>query len=127
MTQPTDRDLQNSAAREAIAARQQAEYERVYRLALGKFGPGWLPHGRHYLLDKAVEDEARRTGTRPIAAATVYTVKNSIGRKRHFIVTDDAVKEVSGYEEGFGAMLQEPHPTMRIVVKGQSVAPHRYS
>jgi hypothetical protein len=127
VSEPTERDHRNAATREAIAARQQAEYDRVYRLALGKFGPGWLPSGRHFLVDKAVEHEARRTGERAVIAAIVYTVRNAAGRKRHFKVTDGLVTECSGYAEGFGAMLQESHPTLRIEVKGEQVAPSRYS
>lgn len=125
---PTDRDRHNAAVREALASRQQAEYDRVLLWAMGKFGVGWLPAGRHYLLDKQVEDEARRTGERPEVAATVYSVRHMhTGRKRQFTVTDGLVVEHESYEEGFGAMLQEPHPTMRIEVKGQKVAPFRYS
>jgi hypothetical protein len=70
----------------AIAERQQAEYDRVYLWALGKFGPGWLPSGRHFLLDKAEEDRYRRTGEPPIVLATVDTVRREGGAKRHFIV-----------------------------------------
>ncbi len=35
--------------------------------------------------------------------------------------------ECSGYEEGFGPMLLERHPTMTIEVRGEKVHPHRYS
>ena len=124
---PTDQDRRNAAARQAIAERQQAEYDRVLHWAMGEFGIGWLPSGRHFLVDKADEDRCRRTGERPVPAATVYTVRRGDGAKRHFIVKDGLVTEVSGYEEGFGPMLQEPHPSMRIEVRGQSVAPNRYS
>jgi hypothetical protein len=125
--QPTEQDRRNAATREAIAAVQLAEYDRVLLWALEKFGKGWLPSGRHYLLDKAVEDETRRTGERPAAAATCYTVRNAEGHKRHFTVKDGLVTECSGYEEAFGPLLLEPHPTLRIEVKGQKVAPHRYN
>jgi hypothetical protein len=124
---PTGQDRRNAAARQAIAERQQAEYDRVLHWAMGKFGIGWWPSGRHFLVDKADEHRCRRTGERPVPAATVYAVRREDGAKRHFIVKDGLVTEVSGYEEGFGPMLQEPHPSMRIEVRGQSVAPHRYS
>jgi hypothetical protein len=57
----------------------------------------------------------------------VFTVHNDAGDKRHFILRDDEPVEVAGYEEGFGPMLLEPHPTQRIAVRRQMVAPHRYS
>ena len=124
---PTDRDLRNAAARAVISARQKADYDRVYLLALGKFALGWLPSGRQYLIDKAVEDEARKTGARPTAAATCYSVRNSIGTKRHFIVKNDLVTEVSGYEQAFGPLLEERHPTLRIEVRAEKVALHHYN
>jgi hypothetical protein len=37
------------------------------------------------------------------------------------------VTEHEDYKAAFGPMLLEPHPTMRIEVKSQLVAPHRYS
>jgi hypothetical protein len=57
----------------------------------------------------------------------VYTVRNAQGAKRHFALRDGVVKECADYNEGFGPMLAEPHPKMRIEVRGQLVAPHRYS
>lgn len=127
MTEPSAQDLRNAENRRAIADRQAQEYGQVLAWAMGKFGPGWLPNGRHYLLDKQVEDDCRKTGERPVAAATCYTVRNCVGRKRHFMVNDGVVKEVSGYAEGFGDMLNESHPTMTIEVRGQRVAPGRFS
>jgi hypothetical protein len=127
MTQPTDRDLYNARIRQVIAERQQEEYDRVLVWATTKFGAGWLPSGRHFLLDKEDEDRCRRTGERPVAAATVFTVRNAEGEKRHFTVNDAVVTECSGHEEGFGPMLLERHPTMTIEVRGQNVHPLRYS
>jgi hypothetical protein len=37
------------------------------------------------------------------------------------------VRECAGYEESFGEMLLERHPTMRIEVRGEKVPPHRFS
>lgn len=125
--QPTARDLQNARSRQVIAERQQQEYDRVVLWAMGKFGAGWLPSGRHFLLDHEEEVRCRRTGERPVAAATVFTVRNGEGQKRHFTVKDGQVTECSGYEEGFGPMLLERHPTMTIEVRGEKVHPHRYS
>ena len=59
-------------------------------------------------------------------AATCYSVTNGVS-KRHFIVRDGKPIEVADYKQAFGSMLDEPHPTMRIEVKGRMVAPGRYS
>src|SRR4051794_13181327 len=75
---PTDRDRENAAARAAIAARQAAEYGQVLAWALGAFGPGWEPSGRHYLVSKEAEDRCRHSGERPAVAATVFTAKNEL-------------------------------------------------
>ena len=125
--QPTARDHQNARVRQLLAERQQQEYDCVMSWAMERFGPGWLPSGRHYLLDRAAEEEARGTGERPAAAAMVYTVRNAEGQKRHFTVKDGLVTECSGYEDGFGTMLREHHPMMTLEVKGQIVHPERYS
>jgi hypothetical protein len=124
---PTDQDRRNAAARAVLADRQTKEYRRVLAWAIGAFGPGWLPSGWHYLIDHDDEDRARRTGERAVPAATVYSVRNCVGRKRHFTVEDEKVVEHDGYEAAFGAMLLESHPTRTIEVRGQQVHPHRYS
>jgi hypothetical protein len=126
---PTERDVANAAAREAIARRQGEQYERVWGWATGLFGPGWLPSGRHFLVTIDEEERSRREGTPAIAAATVYTVRHEeTGMKRHFTVSEDEqVTEVESYEKAFGPMLLEPHPTRTIEVAGKHVHPHRYS
>src|SRR5438270_13886831 len=90
---PTELDRANARLRQEIAARQQAEYDWVCQLALDRFGPGWLPTGRHYLLDKKEEDRCRQTGERPVPTATVYTVHRDDGQQRHIFVQGDLVKE----------------------------------
>jgi len=127
MSEPTPQDQENAARRQDIADRQNAEYARVLAWARQVFGRGWEPCGRYYLLDKDEEDRCRSTGERPQPAATCYIAVNCIGRKRCFTIDGDTVTERSGYKEAFGDMLLEPHPTQRIEVKGQMVAPHRYS
>jgi len=128
VTEPTERDLANAARRQAIADRFQQEYDQVLRWAIKAFGKGWIPSGRYYLVDKDNEDRCRRTGERPTAAATLYTVTNCVGSKRHFTVDAEGnVTEHAGYKEAFGDMLLERHPTMTIEVQGQKVHPHRYS
>ena len=126
---PTAKDLANAAAREVIARRQAEEYERILLWAIAAFGPGWIPSGRHFLLDRDEEERSRKEGTPAVAAATVYTVKNEAsGIKSHFTVSaDEQVVEVESHESGFGPMLLEPHPTRTIEVGGKLVHPHRYS
>lgn len=124
---PTEQDIKNARVRQEIAARQAEEYGRVLAWARTAFGEGWLPSGRHFLIDKTEEDRCRHSGERPSAAATVYTVRNVQGDQRHFTVAADTVTEHDSYEAGFGAMLLEPHPTHTIEVRGQMVHPHRYS
>lgn len=127
MPDPTSRDFANAALRQTVADRQRDEYRRVLAWADSIMGPGWLPHGRHYLLEIEEEEIARREGTTAKAAATVYTVTNGV-RKRHFMVGEDGkAQEVAGYKEGFQEMLLEPHPTRLIEVRGEKVSPHRYS
>ncbi len=101
--EPTAGDRENERRRQAIAERMEAEYRECYLKAFGAFGPGWLPSCRHYLVDKDVEDRHRRDGSPMIAAATVFTVKNAEGRKRHFTVGEDGlVTECASMEAGFG-------------------------
>ncbi len=70
----------------------------------------------------------RKTGRQPSPAATVYTVRHAdTGGKHHFMLSDGTPVECVSMEAGFGPMLLEPHPTMRITVRGEIVAPHRYS
>ena len=47
--------------RREIADRQAEEYGRCLLWALGKFGPGWTPSHRHFLVEKEEEerDDAR--------------------------------------------------------------------
>lgn len=126
--EPTDQDYENERLRKAIAERMEAEYVECLTWALKAFGPGWLPACRHFLLDKDEEDACRRSGARPRAAATVYTVKNGKGERRHFTVGEGGqVVEHASYQEAFGDRLLELHPTQTIEVRGEKVHPHRYS
>ena len=71
---------------------------------------------------------SRRTGERAIPAATVYSVKNDLGDKRHFTVSEDGkVAKVSGYEQGFDSMLLEPNPARAFEHRGKVCHPYRYS
>lgn len=125
---PTLQDIRNAAVRQAIAERQQEEYDACLHHATHLLGPGYRPSCRYYLLDKDVEDAARRTGERPTPAATVYMVRHErTGEKRWFVLKDGEPVAVASMEAGFGDILFESHPTRRVEVQGESVPTHRYS
>jgi hypothetical protein len=127
VAQPTVFDRDNAAMRAEIAARMAAEYDQVKTWARALFGPGWLPSGRRFLLDKDEEDRARKTGTRPQAAATCYTARAAWGH-RHFVIRDGRPVEVEGHDEAFGPMLFELHPTQGFTDQaGRFHHFHRYS
>jgi hypothetical protein len=123
----TPQDHENVRVRREIAARQQAEYDACLAWATAAFGPNWLPSHRHYLVEKNEEKHARKTGQRPQAAATVFTVKNAAGQARHFTLGDGGMVEHASYEAGFGPMLLEPHPARGFEHRGQFCPTHRYS
>jgi hypothetical protein len=125
--EPTPQDHENACTRQEVAERLAREYAEVLQLALGAFGPGWVPSHRHFLVELEEEERVRYTGERPRAAATVYTVKNAAGEQRHFTAVGGRVVEHPSYQAGSGPMLLEPHPTRTIEVNGQFVHPHRYS
>lgn len=58
---------------------------------------------------------------------TVYCVRNEAGDRRFFTVVEGLVVEHADYKAAFGSMLDEPHPTMTIEVRGQLVQPGRFS
>src|SRR4051812_9854740 len=71
---------------------------------------------------------ARATGDRPQATATVYTVKNSEGDKRHFTLTEEGqVVECESMEAGFGELLLQPHETRGFEHKGVFCRTHKFS
>jgi len=83
---------------------------------------------RHYLVDKDEEDAGRRDGGKIRAAATVFTVKNAAGEKRHFTVAEDGqVVECANYEAGFGELLLRPHETRRFEHQGKWHRTHKFS
>jgi len=128
MTNPTAQDIENARIRQEIAARFQAEYNQCAAWAEQLFGTGYQPSHRHFLVDKEDEDRCRHTGERPTPAATVFSVRHiESGERRHFLIRDGKPVVVASYEEGFGPLLLELHPTLRIEVREQMVAPQRYS
>jgi hypothetical protein len=123
--EPTPQDIDNANRRQAIADRFRRQFEDALALAERVLGPGWEPTGYHYLVEKDAEDAARRTNTKPTPSATFITCQNNAGQKQHFRV--ETMTECDTPEDGFGAMLLEPHPTKRVTWGGKEIALHRYS
>jgi hypothetical protein len=124
--EPTDCDRTNAAIRQAIADRQNHEYGEVLKLAMGVLGSGWTPWMKLVLLDS----DHRRTGdTNPVAV--VYKVYHGEKRKTERSVflrrmPDGSVRQAGSYEELFGELLYEPHPTKTLEIKGKLVAAPRW-
>lgn len=125
MTTPSPLDIENAARRQEIADRFRSQFLEALALAEQALGPGWEPTGRHCLVDKLEEDRARKAGERPVPAATVITAEKD-GVKRHFRA-DGVPTECASVEAGFGRMMTEPHPTLRLDWNGKELIPHRYS
>jgi hypothetical protein len=125
--QPTPQDIENARVRRQIADRQAEEYAEAERLALEALGPGWIPWMKLTLIDS---DHHRTGNTEP--AATAYKVcrgenrltENSVYLRR---MPDGQVVYADRYEPLFGELLQEPHPTRTLEVRGQQVPCPRYS
>ena len=80
------------------------------------------------LFAKEDEERHRATGEKISPAAVVYTVRHADGRARHFTVNElGQVTEHEGYEQGFGSMLMELHPTRGFEHRGVWCRIHRYS
>src|SRR5438045_2680332 len=110
-TEPTQQDIDNAHTRRVIAERQLAEWVEAQRLALGHLGPGWTPWMKLELIDS----DHRETGnTEPVAVAfKVYRGEERLTDNSVFIrrFPDGTVKHAKSYEELFGELPHEPHPT----------------
>jgi hypothetical protein len=126
-TQPTDRDRENARIRQEIAARQANEYAEAERLALEALGPGWTPWMKLIVLNS---DYHRTGNTQPVA--TAYKVcrggkrlsENAVFLRR---MPDGQIRQAASYEPLFGELLQEPHPTRTVEVRGRRAPCPRYS
>jgi hypothetical protein len=127
LTEPTPQDIKNASAREEISRKQNEAWGKVFDWALGAFGPGFEPVGRHYLVDKVEEAAARKEDRAPVAEMTVYCVKNDASRRRYFTVEDGRVTEHLGYQEAFGQKLTELHPTLTFEHRGKALPALHYS
>src|SRR5262245_32833255 len=126
-TSPTVQDMDNARRRRDIAARQAEEYAEAERLAVEALGPGWSPWMKLSLLDS---DYHRTRNSEPVA--TAYKVcqgeqrltENSVYLRR---MPDGQILHGPRYEPLFGDLLQEPHPTRTLEVRGRQVPCPRYS
>ncbi len=120
MTTLTDQDLRNANARRIIADRQNAEYGECQRLAAAVLGPGWEPWMKLVLVDA----DFRRTGD-ATPAAVAFKVRRD-GEARYLAAQPDGtVACAERYEDLFGPLLAEKHPTKTIEVKGKRIAVER--
>jgi hypothetical protein len=124
--EPTDRDRENAAIRQAIADRQSQEYGEAIKMAMGTLGPGWTPWMKLVLLDS----DHRRTGdTTPVAVAyKVYRGEKRLTEHSVFLrrMPDGSVRQAASYEELFGELLHEPHPSKTLEIKGTRVPAPRW-
>jgi hypothetical protein len=124
--QPTFQDRENARRRQEIADHFRTQFEEARALVESVLGPGFIPVGRHYLVDHDEEERARSTGGPGTPAATVISAEKG-GVRRHVLVIGDRLRECSGYEDGFGAMLTEPDPQRTFLHKGEQVHVHKHS
>src|ERR1700677_3417984 len=109
MTRPTDQEVQNAALRREVAPRQQATWNECLRLAEAALGPGWEPWMKLVLVDS----DHRRTGDEtPVAVG--YKVRKGKGDARdvrYIGQGPDGIICSERYEDVFGGLLTEMHPT----------------
>jgi len=125
--QPTERDRENAAIRQAIADRQAAEFAEAQALADATLGPGWHPWMRLTPIDS---DHHRTGNTQAIATAyRVHRGEQRLSENSTFLsrMPDGQVMRADNYEALFGDLLHEPHPTRRFEVKGKTVAAPRWT
>jgi hypothetical protein len=127
LPEPTEQDRENARRRREIAEHQAKEYAEAERLAQKALGPGWSPWMKLSLIDS---DHHRTGNTEPVA--TVYKVyrgaerltENSVYLR---LMPAGQVQQAPSYEPLFGEMLQAPHPTRTLEIRGQQVPCPRYS
>src|SRR5262245_22503162 len=124
---PTESDIENAAIRQAVAERQNREWQEANLLALGGLGSSYQPWMRLSLIDSDYHNGASRD---PVAVVIkVYRGEERLTQNSVYLrkMPDDTVKVADNYEILFGDLLTEPHPTRRLQVKGEMVAPPRWS
>ena len=126
MTEPTAQEAHNAAIRHAVAEKQNAEFAEALRMAERALGPGFMPWMKLSLVDS----DHRQTGD-STAVATVFKVyrgdrkltENSVYLRR---MPDGTVRKADNYEELFGELLHEKHPTKTVEVRGDQVPVGRW-
>lgn len=125
--EPTDLDRRNAECRAKIAANQNTVYAEAECLALATLGPGWHPWMKLILLDS----DYHHTGdTTPAAVAyKVHRGKQKLTENSLYLrkMPDGTVKSTEKYEDLFGDLLNESHPTRKLEIKGQMVPAPRWT
>ncbi len=127
--EPTEGDRENERRRQAIAERMEAEYVEALKLSLGTLGPGWTPWMKISLIDS---DYYQRHDGTPEVRATAYKVyrgeerltENSVYLMRR---SDGTVVKADNYEDLFGDLLKEKHPTRGFTHNGTWIAYDRWT
>ncbi len=113
--------------RQAVADRQNAEFDKAFILALGTLGGGWTPWMKLSLIDS---DYHRTVKAEPVATAyKVYRGEDRLTENSVYLrkMPDGTVKQGKNEEEMFGDLLHEQHPTRLLEIKGTLVPAPRYS
>ena len=122
---PTSQEIENARIRREIAARQTEEYAEAERLAFAALGPGWKPWMKLSVIDS---DHRRNGNNEPVAIAyKVYRGEERLTANSAYVrrMPDGQVLHADRYEEVFGDLLHEPHPTRTLEVGGEHVpCPH---
>lgn len=128
MTAPTDQDRRNAEMRQQVAAKQNAAYDEAQDLADATLGPGYSPWMKLSLLDSGYHQGGSHE---PVAVAfKVYRGELKLSDNSVYLreLPDGTVKQADNYEELFGDLLKEAHPTRTLTLLGGQVVPApRYS
>jgi hypothetical protein len=127
--QPTAGDIENAERRREIAEAQFAEYSYCMRLALGALGLGWTPWMKLVLLESDYHQNRDRP---PVVGGVVYKVYRGelkLSENSVYLMErpDGTVRKADRYEQLFGALLDEPHPTRTLEIRGEHVPAPRWS
>jgi hypothetical protein len=128
--QPTARDIENAAMREAIAQRQNGEYRGAEMLALRRLGPGWQPSMKVSVYRAEECGPIGKDDPPRVPIAVAFKVSGWLMGERvdRFIreLPTGEVLDSDRYEDVFQGMLDEKHPTRTMNVKGAAVPMKRY-
>jgi len=120
---PTEGDHRNARIRQEIADRQNAGYCEARQLARETLGGGWKPWMR---LDLIPSDHHQTGETTPVASAfKVHHGELRLSEHSKFIrkMPDGTVRVADNYDELFGELLREPHPTRTLELLHGKIVP----